>query len=60
MKIFHVTRGGQLPKEGQDPRDEDENLVVVVSLRVAVAAKNLLSINDYGQSKLDAVRHSVK
>ena len=23
MKIFHVTRGGQLPKEGQDPRDED-------------------------------------
>ena len=23
MKIFHVTRGGQLPNEGQDPRDED-------------------------------------
>ena len=23
LKIFHVTRGGQLPKEGQDPRDED-------------------------------------
>ena len=23
MMIFHVTTGGQLPRQGQDPRDED-------------------------------------
>ena len=50
MKIFHVTRGGQLPKEGQDPRDEDLLMFEVSKMELQIKHKIFVSQESCGKT----------